>query len=319
MDVASVDAEIIDYIHQITSRFFSPERNKETFKYNLTFTFDDSKYSTVFLFDNQGITNGCVEITYEDPDSPNDISSSIKSNSSLKKCFTPILSKDSLPHGVTQTDLLQVLISKLKFGYLRKPVISLIDNARVPNPVNGQMYKTMLSEWRLLRNEPSMYEKYGYTSSSFDLLRLRIRDVTWKDIKDSEIPHTGKTLMNIWSEIYGSTPKDDESIPAFMMRLSMADVEKSLTTVQSNTETRTMKTIVHIIYDILKNRGIHLPSKRLHLKNNSDVWKTWNARLLFRSLEPVAVAGARHRRHTRRRHRHGRRSRKLTFSFKRRF
>lgn len=325
----NAEKAIGDQIRKIALQFFDPEfKTKEAEKYKLVFSFDNYEYSTIFTFDSDGIRNGCIKIEYDNPDYYRDISSHIDSNSSNKRCFTPML-KNNLPPGVKQTDILQVLMSKLKFIYLNKDSITLIDNAHIYNPETKIFSNTLLSEWRLLRDEPSIYEKYGYISPRFNMFRRNIRTIEWQSIKDYVIPRMDKTLEDIWKEFFGDigAPSAGEKIPSLMRRLSFKNVEDALISVpcyevemehmlvkmmirmESNMEKERerclmrKKTIVHFIFDALKEKkGITPPiyNMRLTLHNNSELWQNWNARLVFLSFEQVINGGKRSKRSTRR-------------------
>jgi hypothetical protein len=338
------ELKIGEDIRKIASSYYkTPE--EPSAKYKLTFTFDDREYSTIFTFSEDGFTNGCIGVDYN-PYDESDISSFIKSNSLDMKCFTPVLSKDNLPRDVTQTDILQVLISKLKFIYLGSNTISLINDAYVPNPKTGKRFTEQFSKWRLLRSEPTLYEKYGYIIShkasnfnensprpdlDLDEYRSKLSELTWKDIKDDKIhPRIDETLESIWMKQY-EPPLPNETIPTFMKRLSLEDLEKlrieipQFKTVEDELIEReklerqgilpefqhlTYKyTIVGVIMNILEKRGIVFPGLVLMLHKYSEKWNNWNRRLVLRSFDPILGKGGNRRLRTYKRRRLYRRRR----------
>lgn len=85
-----------------------------------------------------------------------------------KKCFDPPLTKDTIPEGFTQTDILQVFLTKLKLLQTRD--VFLLDAAKIQ--IKFDQEQTYLSVWRLLQGKQGVYEKYGYLSPIFTQLRL---------------------------------------------------------------------------------------------------------------------------------------------------
>jgi hypothetical protein len=102
------------------------------------------------------------------------INSFITKNTPSNKCFNPVLSPETLPDGITQTDILQVLSTKLKSLIAKNKLIKITDVASLNHSV---LY---LSLWRLLRGELSLYEKYGYISKSFTAIRETARRVQYE-------------------------------------------------------------------------------------------------------------------------------------------
>lgn len=321
---------------QTVTRYYYKERLNSSAKYRLVFTFDDREYSTVFTISKDRFTNGCIGVNYNSYDEEG-ISSFIGSNSSDLKCFTPVLSKETLPREVTQTDILQVLISKLKFIYLGTDTISLIDDAYVPNPTTGKRFTEQFSKWRLLRGEPTLYEKYGYITSDresdytensprpnldLDAYRSQLSKVTWKDIKDDKIhPRIDETLESIWAKQY-ELPSPDQTIPVFMKRLTLEDLEKLLVEIprfeteeEEAIERKELEsggipphltytnTIVGVIMNILEKRGIVFPGLVLMLHKDSEKWASWNRRLVLRSFDRVFGKGGSRGRRTHKRRR----------------
>jgi hypothetical protein len=270
--------------------------------YTLTFTFDGKKYSTNFIFSTTGFTNGCIIIDYGEDDY---ITSKIESNSDTKKCFNPMLkSKHGLPEGVSQTDILQVLMTKLKFILLDFPETSSLINAAVlSNPETGKLYSTPFSLWKLLRGEKSLYGKYGYSSDPFFWISNHATRKTWGEIKDNEVAvyglrkngTTNKTIEDIWNEFYSDKGpiKDTETVADVMKRLTYEDTEKSVKYGES---------IVHAIIDSFRIKGTKSRTFRLSIRQDSEIWQGWNERLKIVSFEKVTEGGTRNktRRHRKR-------------------
>jgi hypothetical protein len=326
LDIAKAFQTVTRYYYKTKKTPNSPA------EYKLTFTFDDREYSTIFTISKNGFTNKCIGVDYFQYNEST-VSSYIGSNSSDLKCFTPVLSKENLPPDVTQTDILQVLISKLKFIYLGTDTISLIDDASIPNPKTGEKFNERFSKWRLLRGEPTLYEKYGYITSDresdytensphpdldLDQYRSEISKLTWKDIKDYKIhPRIDETLESIWMKQY-KLPSPDQTIPTFMKGLSLEDLENLLieiprfeTEEEEAIERKELErigispefqhlthayTIVGIIINILeKEKGIVFPGLVLMLNKDSKKWASWNRRLVLRSFDLIGIGGGRRR------------------------
>lgn len=341
--VGDTESAIAAQIREITSQYVGPEGRQDTREFKLIFTFDDREFSTVFKFKNNGISNGCIDIdiNYESSETAYDIASYIRKNTPERACFSPTLSPETLPPGVSQTDVLQVMMSKLKFMYLGQTIISLEDHAKLVNPKTGEVYKTFISQYRLLRDEPTLYEKYGYKSAPFNRVRDVVRKTKWGDISHYIIPRTGKTLEDMWAQTFGygvhyeddsndegeeiGLPNPEDTIPTVMRRLTLDNVEESVTRVphyhkeadeqahrnrmraagfnEDRFEYTEEKTIVVLIFNALAAlKGLMFPSRTLRLHKTSPIWQAWDARLQFRSLEEArALGGARRSRRTRRR------------------
>lgn len=175
-----------------------PLRTKEI--YALTFAFDDKVYQinfNIIKYDaNIVINNKCLTLSYllkeclnintasiSDNSSPINtnksvsyapIYSSIKKNTPANMCFSPVLSPETLPGGVSQTDILQVLSTKLKSIIVKDKIIKITDVASINDSV---LY---FSLWRLLRGEPSLYEKYGYVSKKFNTVKETAKRIPYE-------------------------------------------------------------------------------------------------------------------------------------------
>jgi hypothetical protein len=275
-------------------------------KYRLTFTMDTKQYSTVFIVKDNKFTNNCV--TLEDFEY---FSSDLSANSDEKGCFTPTLSdKKNLPAGVSQTDILMVLSTKLNF--LATPdadSLDIYDVAKLMNPTTGDTYTAFFSHWRLLRDEPTLYEKYGYANPVHDEIRDAVRTTLWDEIKDQvAIAERFHTPAGAPIFVPGKT------IAECMKQVSYADTESVLVSGSNSTET-----IVDVIFNALIaiekiSMDDFMATHDLTLDRDSDVWKRWDARLRFVTFEPVLKGGAaksRRRRQPRRRQKTRRNSKKI--------
>jgi hypothetical protein len=173
---------------------------KITKTYKLIFTFDNKEYLTFLTFKKDKVYNNCIRIRYNAT-----IGSKISSNTAEKQCFAPMLKTD-LPKGVTQTDILQVLTTKLKFilfankastrpipkGVIpvsRGPITEeteLLDMAQLQKS-SDETYVAGFSAWRLLNGLSPIYEKYGYVSEDSNNVQKLLKTLTWGSIKDKPI------------------------------------------------------------------------------------------------------------------------------------
>jgi hypothetical protein len=274
------------------------------FQKELKFTFDGKEYSTVFLFRTRnGMNNGCVRIvadtsSYIPPEMYYD--SFIQSNSSEKMCFTPMLT-DGLPPGVSQTDLLQVLTTKLKFA------ISGLDTVYVQDAAKIKHHAIPISSWRLLRGERTLYEKYGYSSPIVDAYRQKVKETKWSAIKNGEIliDDAVKTLEVFWSTCYPDKYADDNmSVSDVMKMLSYEDTEASIVVDDMSHRKESIVTFVFALMKELAGAGQLTWPLTLMVHKDNEPWKSWNSRLLFTSYTEIKTSpsSATRRRKIRRRH-----------------
>lgn len=292
--------------------------------YKLVFSFDKKIYSTLLKFGKEDVSNDCIQIKYTIK-----TGSKISSNSPEKKCFNPILISN-LPKDVKQTDILQVLSTKLKFIVVERPVRKLPKGATVTargNPANEMDLLDMaqlkhhvagLSAWRLLHEMPTLYEKYGYVSEDYTMIRETLASLTWDEIKNETIfpdvtkedmvkydlhdPITIDTLLakfypGIYSEI-----KKDMLVTTVMKDITYDDSECSGLNVDEGREDgdhdskRTLiDFVINVIYRKSGKDGECQPNI-MTVSKNSEVWKEWDNRLQFMSFEeyigePGAAAG----------------------------
>lgn len=269
----------------------------------LTFTIGGKTYSTPCNFSDAGLDTGCIEI--------NEImESEISANSVEKKCFTPVLLKENLPKEVTQTDILQVLSTKLKFILAEikdneneyELRVMLHDVARI-TPT-----KTPFSLWRLLRGEPTLYEKYGYISPSVDSFRRDViyAPITWKEIKDIlfEMPDGEKMdFVSILLKMGAPEFHDDEPIYEYMRKINYEDSDKYKERLRINKDTTIKETLPGFIFRAIENvKGKDkMPWFTFSVGKDSDIWKAWDNKMVFVSFEPKGVSGGRRRSGRRRR------------------
>jgi len=246
--------------------------------------------TTFTLFDDGTILNKCITL-----DCTNKCDSNISTNTPEKSCFTPTLSRANLPKGITPTDVLQTLSTKLKFAILNgKNEFTISDVARLPNPATGKPFITQLSKWRVLRGEPTLYEKYGYTAADLDSYRALVTSMPWSEIMDAVTPK-GKTLQAIVDEYYPGIFRPERTIAECMKEVSLEDTEKYIEPYLVFDR----KTIVGLIMNALEKKGIPSPKFHLTITRDSDLWKSWDARIHFISFAPITTMGGRRTRRTR--------------------
>ena len=289
-----------DVEEKLKDAFVGLRTNKSVRSYNLRFTMDGKEFTTLFhiMTLDHPLTNGCISIG-------KNLASSISSNSPEKGCFTPTLSKDTLPAGVSQTDMLQTLSTKLKFAVSPdSPVMTISDVARLVNPATGEKYPSSISLWRLLRGEFTLYEKYGYTSPELDVMRARIGAATWRDVKGFSI-FGREPLEAFVAREYPGHFEDDKLITESMKEISYEEANR--VTVRHALPALGYVTIINLLATALGLKG-GLPG--LSVYRDSPIWRRWDARLLFLSFEEVTGARGGARRRTRRRKTRRRKSRK---------
>jgi hypothetical protein len=221
-------------------------------------------------------------------------------------------------------------MTKLKFAILNtKDRISLFDTARLINPLTGTQYTAPFSLWKVLRGEPSIYEKYGYTSVAFDTYRAAAGGITWDKIKKGIVhPRTGMSLEQLWAYAYPEKPISDHmTIKNVMKTIAYEETERSVIEVplyseeleaqirkiyeageeDPSTISYTYKTSIvdQILVSIIKNAGVrNFGTIELQVNKSNPIWQHWNSRLKIISFDPVLSGGRKHvtyrRRYTRR-------------------
>jgi hypothetical protein len=259
----------------------------------LRFTFDGVPFETTFAFQADKwsgvLTNHCIFLTDLD-----ELESSISANSPEKNCFRPLLIRSNLPEGVTPTDVLQVLSTKLKFTALpEKELLTITDAAKLP------AFKTKLSAWRLVRGESSLYEKYGYLSrkrkgsnkQEFEIFRTAVTSTVWGRIMD--FPVNDRTLQQITDEYFPGIFNPAEPIATCMKRVSLEDAERFVIRFPDEEVT-----IVELILVALERKKIvRRPSFIVEISRTSPLWQSWDARLVFESFTPATMGGGGGRKH----------------------
>lgn len=263
---------------QLRTAFAGLHTNKSAGAYKLRFTIDGVSVETIFHFlpEEHQVSNGCVSVGTS-------LHSSLSSNSPTKGCFSPTLSKETLPSGITQTDVLQTLSTKLKF-ILRPDTeeVSISDVAKLLNPATGLKYASSFSLWRLLRGEPTIYEKYGYTAPSLDAMRETIGRATWDDVKAYKI-FGREPLEAFVAREYSGHFEDGKPISASMKEISYEDANRI--TVRHIIPTLGNLTIIDLLlYALGFTRG--MPGLSVH--RDSPIWQSWDTRLLFISFEEMS-------------------------------
>ena len=285
---------------QLRTAFVSLHTNKSAGAYKLRFTIDGVPFETIFHFlpEEHQVSNGCVSVGTA-------LHSSLSSNSPTKGCFSPTLSKETLPSGITQTDVLQTLSTKLKFT-LRPDTeeVSISDVAKLLNPATGLKYPSSFSLWRLLRGEPTIYEKYGYTAPSLDAMRTKIGATRWADVKAFKI-FGRETLEAFVAREYPEHFEDGKPISDSMKEISYEDANRI--TVRHIIPTLGNLTIIDLLlYALGFTRG--MPGLSVH--RDSPIWRSWDTRLLFTEIQELVSPVATSQGGFRRKQRRTRRSRK---------
>ena len=164
--------------------------------------------------------------------------------------------------------------------------MSISDVAKLVNPVTGLKYPSSFSLWRLLRGEPTIYEKYGYTSPVLDTMRTKIRATTWDDVKAFNI-FGRETLEAFATRNYPGVFEDGKPLWASMKELSYEEANR-----YSIPHAFPPLGKVTIIDILLYANGFTGSMPGLSVHRDSPIWQSWNSRLLFTSFLEVARATA---------------------------
>lgn len=257
--------------------------NKDSFNIKITFQFDDNIYSTIFNAIHHKnntsniitINNGCIQITlrminntYKKEWTIDSEVSGISKNTKEKQCFSPVLTRDTLPPGVSMTDLLQVFSTKLKTVlFPDETLFGIYDFAKITKSTeNNNSKMPFFSVWRILRGEPAIYDKYGYESShfnalndihpdTFDIIHAERPDIFNKDNGD-------KTIAELMKYIDYDL-KSDVIINALFYTLTGGRTFQDIT--QDNPPVLDIKT--------------------------SEKWYNWNKRIKFIDVELIGNIG----------------------------
>lgn len=263
--------------------YFKPSEN-----YKITFTFEGTdnetkEYSTIFKFSYSGITNNCITISYKlddiDDDDSTQVSSMIRSNSDKSHCFTPSINiKANLPTGITQTDILQVLNTKLKILILGPDKdVTLADAAIVKDSRNGKI-SAPLSYWRVVRGEEPIYAKYAYWNKDFFDISRFARERRWSEYIGDE------NIDNLLKKEYPDITIDKkDTIAKVMKKMGEKQTENMSKIVMDVFNKITYK--MAEIYNNSRLRWLGIPTYIL-IKTDRR-WQNWNKLLKIVSFEQV--------------------------------
>ena len=265
--------------------YFKPSEN-----YTLTFTFEGidettKEYSTIFKFTYSGITNNCITISYKlddiDEDDSTQVSSMIRSNSDKSHCFTPSINiKDNLPTGIKQTDILQVLNTKLKILILGSDKdVTLADAAIVKDSKNGRI-SVPLSYWRVVRGEEPIYAKYGYWNENFFVISRFARERRWSEYIGDENKNIDNLLKKEYPDI---TIEKTDTISKVMKKMGEKQTDNMSKIVMDVFNKMTSK--IAEIYNDSKFRWLGMPTYILN--KTSPRWQKWDKLLKIVSFEQV--------------------------------
>ena len=285
----SVAVEPLDTIEKAIQdkfkEYFKPSEN-----YTLTFTFEGidettKEYSTIFKFTYSGITNNCITISYKlddiDEDDSTQVSSMIRSNSDKSHCFTPSINiKDNLPTGIKQTDILQVLNTKLKILILGSDKdVTLADAAIVKDSKNGRI-SVPLSYWRVVRGEEPIYAKYGYWNENFFVISRFARERRWSEYIGDENKNIDNLLKKEYPDI---TIEKTDTISKVMKKMGEKQTDNMSKIVMDVFNKMTSK--IAEIYNDSKFRWLGMPTYILN--KTSPRWQKWDKLLKIVSFEQV--------------------------------
>lgn len=229
-----------------------------------------------------------------------------------KKCFDPPLTKTTIPDGYTQTDILQVFLTKLKL--LQTPDVYLLDAAKIRKM--GYEEPTYLSVWRLLQGQKSVYEKYGYLSSiysrayfdsmmshrqpaylaligedaigherTFDIVRRLVTTRKLKDFKVNDYYYEIKAKLD-WH--YNTYFAKEGGIAVFEEKPVAELVSKipyDRTSYQIRWGESSMIPILEALFILILGLSFEYVGK-LTLDADSAEWRKWDRELQFLSAEP---------------------------------
>ena len=276
-------------------------RMKPTY-HRLRFVVDGTyRFETIFRIEPDLITNKCIEYTYF-----SELDSKIGANAPGKDCFSPPLyDPKNRPAGVTTTDILQTLSTKLKFAILSTNSLTIHDSASLTNPATGEPFKAFLSHWRVLRGEKTLYEKYGYFAKDLDDYRTLVTTTRWGQIMDY-VTHDGYTLKTITETKFPGIFHPDRTIAECMLGLSLEANDSYVGKLKLFKTANIIidATLVTFIFKaIYEKKKIHPPRFELTVYSDTPTWVEWSRRLQFEAFEPVTGmgGGSRSRRSQRRR------------------
>lgn len=319
LERGNIDTRISKEI-QTSINSFNKSSNADDIKvYKLIFSIDDFTFETEFQFckcehGDIDIYNKCISIniflkysmTHE-----NFFESCIRKNSK-QTCFKPpltnelleTLSKSSRP--IKQTDILQVLSTKIKLAINGNLPLSITDIAQIKigeTPPFG-----LFSAWRITRGERSIYERYGYRSDIVEIAKENARKKTLNDLtRDWE--SLAMFLKDRVPHIFNDT-NGDKTIAELMQGVSY----ESLSHIGVFNSDKPYHSIVEYLFEYLtkgiKNISSGGDSRMIKLVLNpesSEEWNEWSKRLQFIDwIEVKNTSGGKRRRRSRQRQRKSR-------------
>ncbi len=239
----------------------------------------------------RGYLDNCIYIHMECGNNGFKFKSSIllKDTSKLN-CFDPMLTKESLPAGITQLDILTTLSTKIKL--LLVPKYSVLKDNLIIGETNQITY---LSTYRLLCGEKTPYEKYGYTSKVdssgdpvFERIRHRANTTSFNAILTKlgeRNPRDRQVLLDYLQKTYDSVFTEEnleKPIAEIMKLIKYDDIHKE--NIWAND-----------VFFLLTDMNFE-DIDDLTLDPSSELWHAWDQYLNFVSLTPMSSGGRRSRR-----------------------
>jgi hypothetical protein len=238
--------------------------------------------------------------------------SQIHADDTTKKCFDPPLTKTTVPEGYTQTDILQVFLTKLKLLQVRD--VFLLDAARIPLKYDETL--AYLTVWRLLQGKLGVYEKYGYVSQiftrrhidkmmshrqeqhlaligegaigyerAFDIVRRLATTRKLKDFKDVDYYHE---IMGSFEWHYPDVFMKEDGIAVYEEKTIAELISKipyKNTWFNMRWGEGSLVNIFEILFIIVL--GVSYESiGKLKLNTESAEWRKWDRELKFTAVEP---------------------------------
>jgi hypothetical protein len=224
-------------------------------KIKLMFKMFDIQYSTNLLFvkfnKSVYIGNTCIRIQIGD----DNIESYIQGNIAEEPCFEPRLKTLYDPLRLTTSDVLQTLSTKLKLIF--SDSINLIDAAVVDD--------MRLSWIRIMRGMPTLYEKYGYSSSDIDDIRKTILETSWGSLKTKWYFQK----INKIAKEYNNEDITNESIVTVMKNIPYNIDNK------------------HKISQTLALEYVRDINFHMKLNKDNEKWKYWDAAMIFTKMDEI--------------------------------
>ncbi len=279
-----------DVESQIMQSITNTKHDMKNRSFELAFSFKGLNYSTIFHLKYKRSTlrlyNNCIDLMLMETNDTYELDSSIKKNTSEPACFTPRLESIISPIKITSIDVLQTLSTKIKLIlYKHKYInnITIVDHARI-NMIHMLPY-------RVLRGEPSVYEKYGYVSKELNRFRESVLpNATWNHIISLDkyyILHN-KEYINL-IEKYNKYKYDDWKIQHISDLLkNIPFEEESLTHLSTN--------IMLVLYGL----GFLLSDLTYFILDPSSMaWKEWDSVLEFKEYKEISQNGGKSNKKTR--------------------